>query len=54
MIKFLDVNKINHRFEDAFKKKFKEFLDSERYILGSEVKAFELNYADYQIKTEIN
>lgn len=47
MIKFLDVNKINHRFDDAFQKKFKEFLDSERYILGSEVKAFELNYADY-------
>ncbi|MCX7550550.1 DegT/DnrJ/EryC1/StrS family aminotransferase [Xanthomarina sp. F2636L] len=47
MIKFLDLNKINKRFEPEFNNKFKQFLDSGHYILGKEVATFETNFAKY-------
>lgn len=47
MIKFLDLHKINARFEDEFKQKFANFLDSGHYILGKQVSDFETNYAEY-------
>jgi len=47
MIKFLDLHKINQRFETEFKYKFQQFLDSGRYILGNEVTSFENEFANY-------
>lgn len=47
MIPFLDLHKINGRFEPEFKKQFSEFLDSGYYILGNEVSAFEQEFASY-------
>lgn len=47
MIQFLDLKQINARFEDAFQKKFKQFLDSGSCILGKEVKDFETDFASY-------
>ena len=47
MIKFLDLNKVNARFESAFQQKFKAFLDSGCYVLGEGVSTFETNYANY-------
>ncbi len=47
MIKFLDLNKVNSRFESEYLSKFKTFLNTGYYIKGSEVKAFEEAYADY-------
>ena len=47
MIKFLDLNKINSRFEDEFLSRFKTFLNSGYYIKGEEVSSFEANYAKY-------
>ncbi|MDG5492654.1 DegT/DnrJ/EryC1/StrS aminotransferase family protein [Psychroserpens sp. SPM9] len=47
MIKFLDLNKINTRFEDELASWFKTFLNSGYYIKGDEVKHFEYNFAKY-------
>jgi dTDP-4-amino-4,6-dideoxygalactose transaminase len=47
MIKFLDLNKINQPYENAFQNKLKSVLDSGWYILGDEVKLFEKNFAAY-------
>ena len=47
MIPFLDLQKINARFETAFAEKFKAFLESGYYILGDEVKQFETDFANY-------
>jgi dTDP-4-amino-4,6-dideoxygalactose transaminase len=47
MIKFLDLHKINKRFETQFQKKFQDVLDSGYYILGDEVVNFETNFATY-------
>lgn len=47
MIKFLDLNKINQPYENAFQNKLKSVLDSGWYILGDEVKIFEKNFAAY-------
>ena len=47
MIPFLDLYKINQRFEDEFKAKFTSFLDSGYYVLGKNVTAFEKEYAAY-------
>ncbi len=47
MIKFLDLHKINARFENDFQNKFKHFMDSGHYILGSEVELFETDFATY-------
>ncbi|MFD0991440.1 DegT/DnrJ/EryC1/StrS family aminotransferase [Mariniflexile jejuense] len=47
MIQFLDLHKINARFQLEFQHKFNEFLNSGHYILGKEVAAFEKNFANY-------
>lgn len=47
MIKFLDLQKINQPYENAFQEKFKTFMEKGWYILGDEVKTFETNFANY-------
>lgn len=47
MIEFLDLHKINQRFEREFKGRFSDFLDSGRYILGDFVKSFEKEFATH-------
>ncbi|MDC7996135.1 DegT/DnrJ/EryC1/StrS family aminotransferase [Altibacter sp. HG106] len=47
MIPFLDLKKLNQPFEAAFQKKFRSFLDSGYYILGTAVNDFETDYAAY-------
>jgi dTDP-4-amino-4,6-dideoxygalactose transaminase len=47
MIPFLDLKAINARFETDFQNRFDRFLDSGHYILGSELKLFEANFARY-------
>lgn len=47
MIKFLDLYKINDRFEKEFKDQFSRFLDSGTYVLGNQVDIFEKAYAEY-------
>lgn len=47
MIPFLDLQKINARFEPEFQTAFQRFLKTGHYILGNEVKLFEGEYANY-------
>ncbi|HZH70384.1 MAG TPA: DegT/DnrJ/EryC1/StrS family aminotransferase, partial [Flavobacteriaceae bacterium] len=47
MIQFLDLRKINARFETEFQEVFKNFLDSGYYILGNSVTEFEKAFAAY-------
>ena len=47
MIKFLDLQKINAQYQEAFQQKLKSVLDKGWFILGDEVKTFEANFADY-------
>ena len=47
MIKFLDLKKINDRYEPELSNAIKRVLDSGWYLLGNEVKAFEQEYASY-------
>ncbi|MGB6268577.1 MAG: DegT/DnrJ/EryC1/StrS family aminotransferase [Olleya sp.] len=47
MIQFLDLPKINARFDDEFKTEFSAFLNSGWYILGDAVKRFEASYASF-------
>lgn len=47
MIKFLDLHKMNKRFEAQFKVEFQQFLDSGYYVLGDGTTTFETNYAKY-------
>lgn len=47
MIPFLDLHKINLRFETEFKNGIQSFLDSGYYILGENVVAFETEFANY-------
>ena len=47
MIPFLDLKAINQRFETEFQSSFKRFLESGYYILGSQLKTFEANFAKY-------
>jgi dTDP-4-amino-4,6-dideoxygalactose transaminase len=47
MIKFLDLHKLNARFDEEFKNDFTNFLSSGRYILGNGLKVFEDNFANY-------
>ncbi|OIQ17372.1 DegT/DnrJ/EryC1/StrS aminotransferase family protein [Lacinutrix sp. MedPE-SW] len=47
MIKFLDLQAINARFDTAFKNQFQQFLNSGQYILGNGVKQFETAFANY-------
>lgn len=47
MIFFLDLKAINKPFEAEFQNRFQQLLDSGYYILGSQVKLFEENFAKY-------
>ena len=47
MIPFLDLKKINEPYEAAFQEKLKAVLNNGWYILGNEVKEFEINFANY-------
>jgi dTDP-4-amino-4,6-dideoxygalactose transaminase len=47
MIQFLDLKKLNACYETAFQEKLKSVLAKGWYILGSEVKTFETNFAQY-------
>ncbi|MFT5848054.1 MAG: dTDP-4-amino-4,6-dideoxygalactose transaminase [Psychroserpens sp.] len=47
MIKFLDLHKINSKYDDAFSSQFRAFLESGYYIKGSQVKQFEEHFANY-------
>ncbi len=47
MIKFLDLQKINATYQTQFQEKMKLVLDNGWFILGSEVKTFEMNFAEY-------
>jgi dTDP-4-amino-4,6-dideoxygalactose transaminase len=46
-VPFLDLRKINARFETDFQEAFKSFLDSGYYILGNSVAEFESAFATY-------
>ncbi|VEJ07515.1 DegT/DnrJ/EryC1/StrS aminotransferase [Campylobacter lari] len=47
MISFLDLHKINARFEDKIKDKINEVINSGWYILGKQCANFETNFAQY-------
>jgi len=47
MIPFIDLHKINQRFEKEFTERFQEFLDSGHYILGDQVQLFEKEFSEY-------
>ncbi len=47
IIPFLDLHKINARFEAGLQKRFQAFLDSGYYILGNSVSKFETEFANY-------
>lgn len=47
MIKFLDLQKINAVHSERLHKKMALVLDNGWFILGSEVKTFEMNFAEY-------
>ncbi len=47
MIKFLDLQKMNERFNDELKEVCDEFLASGRYVLGDGVKQFETDFANF-------
>ena len=47
MIKFLDLQKVNGRFQVEFQKQFESFMDSGNYILGEQVSKFESEFAKY-------
>lgn len=47
MISFLDLHKINARFELQFQEVFYNFLNSGHYILGEQLALFEKNFATY-------
>ena len=47
MIKFLDLYRINEKFQVEFKREFERFLNSGQYILGNQVELFEKEYAAY-------
>ncbi|WP_444994320.1 DegT/DnrJ/EryC1/StrS family aminotransferase [Aliikangiella sp. IMCC44359] len=47
MIPFLDLKKINLQYESEIKEVFNRVLQNGWFILGKEVKSFELNFAEY-------
>ncbi|GAB5401389.1 MAG: DegT/DnrJ/EryC1/StrS family aminotransferase [Aureisphaera sp.] len=46
-VPFLDLHKINARYDREFKEVFASFLDSGYYILGNQVRQFETDFAAY-------
>jgi dTDP-4-amino-4,6-dideoxygalactose transaminase len=47
MIPYLDLYKINKKYNEEFKSNFANFLDSGYYILGDSVSKFEVEFAKY-------
>jgi len=47
MIKFLDIQKINHKYSSEFSVVFDSIIKSGWYILGKEVEKFEVEFAKY-------
>jgi dTDP-4-amino-4,6-dideoxygalactose transaminase len=47
MIKFLDLQKINAQYKSEFDEAYNRVLKSGWFLLGSELKSFEENYANY-------
>lgn len=47
MISFLDLKKVNARFNEQFQQKYQDVLESGWYILGDEVATFEKEFAAY-------
>ncbi|MFD0965050.1 DegT/DnrJ/EryC1/StrS family aminotransferase [Pseudofulvibacter geojedonensis] len=47
MIPFLDVKKINSRFEKDYSEALKSFLNSGQFILGDKLEQFEKEFADF-------
>jgi len=47
MVEFLNLGRINERFEVEFSKAYSRFLESGHYILGPEVSKFESDFANY-------
>ena len=47
MIKFLDLKKINARFQEEYREQFQNFLNCGHYILGQQVSSFETHFAAY-------
>lgn len=47
MIKFLDLEKINHRYQEKIQSAFKRVIDSGWYLRGKETEKFEKEYADF-------
>ena len=47
MIKFIDLYKINQRFQNDFEGAFKDVLNASQFILGANVSKFENQFADY-------
>lgn len=47
MITFLDLHKINNRFQDKFEAAFKSSLETSQFVLGANVSKFENDFADY-------
>ena len=47
MIPFLDVQKINLRYEDEFKEAFSRFLNRGQCIMGDKLRGFEKEFANY-------
>ena len=47
MITFLDLHKINQRFQKELDSAFGEVLDSGWYVMGEQNKAFEREFSNY-------
>src|SRR2546428_5516067 len=47
MIKFLDLYSINQQYKTELKEAFERVLDSGWYIMGAELKQFEIDFATY-------
>jgi len=47
MIPFIDLHKINARFESEFQEKFTSVLQNGNFILGTEVESFEKEFSNY-------
>lgn len=47
MIKFLDLQQINQQYKNELEEGFRRVLDSGWYIMGTELKQFETEFANY-------
>src|SRR5690606_35725213 len=47
MIRFLDLKKVNAKYQKEFKKQFDNFLRTGNYIMGEQTASFENEFANY-------